>query len=144
MKEYLPITGRARLRHVRKGKVLKDWTVKNLVMAAGKVLIAEIIESAVPTRPSHLALGDSDDAVADDETTLVSEQTRDALDSTTQDENEVTYNLTHTAAGAETVKEAWIFNDAAVGTMLCRFLTQEVTLDNGDDLVIDWTLNFGG
>ena len=117
----------------------------NLVTTVGKNLCAEYFElTPGPARPGWIALGDDDAVALPTNTTLANETFRDAILSRTRSDNEVNLNVIHTAAGTETLKECGIFNDAVAGTMISRFIFQQVTLALNDTLEIDWTLNFGG
>lgn len=145
IREVLPISGWVRVRHFRGGELLSEQQGKNRVVTVGKQLVASIMAvSPGPARPGWMALGDDDTPVADDQTALQNETTRDALSGSVASGNEVILSCTRTAVGTETVRECGMFNAGAGGTMLCRFVIQEVTLAVNDQLIVDWTLNYGG
>lgn len=115
----------------------------NLVVAAGRALIAQIVESAGATKPSHMAIGDSSLAVNDSQTGLDNEiATRVALTDTVAG-NEVTYSATFTAGAPQTVEEIGIFNASTLGTMLARFLSSTISMGTGNTLDVTWVLRFG-
>jgi hypothetical protein len=114
---------------------------KNLIVDAGLELLMYVIESAVPTRPSHMAIGDDNTASAASMTALQgTEHQRVALDSTTRVGKTLSYAATLGGAlGADkSVGEFGIFNDAAAGTMLARFVTAIFTLNDGGELDVTW------
>ena len=71
------------------------------------------------------------------------EHLRVVLTGTTRVANEVTYEGDFTAGADIEVHEAGIFNATPAGTMLSRWLTQEINLANGDQMNIKWTLTVG-
>ena len=142
--DRLAIKGKARVRVWRGGKVLSDQTHKNLVMALGKELITDILQQTGTDRPSHIAIGSGLDTVLDSQTALQgAEHDRQGTGVPTKVGNTLTYTATFTAAGSITMNEAGIFNAAAAGVMLARFLTQSVDLFLDDIIVVDWTLTIG-
>lgn len=143
MKNYLPISGKVRLK--LNGKLICEGT--NIVVTAGKNLITGIVSSSTYTRPGWIAVGDSDTLPADAQTALVgTEHFRQAIATTTVNGNQLTYTktLTNSTGGSVTVKELGIFNAASGGDMLARFLSTEFLMANGDTLAVEWTLTFGG
>ena len=142
----MKIRGWVRIVHRgRRGEVLRVVSGPNLVTSVGEDLLASIVESAGPTRPSHIAVGEGATAVDKSQTALQgTEKDRMAL-SVSRVSNDLTYETTHSnTSGSEwNIKEAGIFNAGAAGTMLARFLSQTIDVQDQESMVITWTLTFG-
>jgi hypothetical protein len=131
----------------RKGEVLSVRSGPNLVTSVGEDLYAAICETTGSTRPSHMAVGTGVTAVDKSQTALQgTEKDRVAFSSTVRTGNDLAYNATHsnTSGSSWAIKEAGIFNAAAAGTMLARFLTQTIDVADQESIEITWTVTFGG
>ncbi len=142
------LKGHVRLRQTRNGRTILVRQGQNLVVQAGKDLVAQTLETSPgPTRPSHMALGSGATVVTDADTALGTELGSPGRDAVVivRTDNEIKYTsqFTNSSGGDITVNEIGIFNAAAVGTMLARFLTQGFSMANGDILDVDWTLTVG-
>lgn len=146
MSNVIKLKGRYRLIHRRGQKVYGVQWGSNLVVDAGKSLVAEILEnnSGTPASPSHIALGSSGVAVDAAQTALQgTEHHRDSATlSRTDNVLSLDATISHSASDV-TVEEAGIFNDASAGTMLARWLVQSFTFSNGDSVDITWALTVG-
>lgn len=120
------------------------YSGKNLVVTTGYALLAGLI-IGTGTAPSHMAFGDSATAAAIGDTALVgTEHERVAMDSIAVVDAAITYVATFGGlAGSQTCTEMGIFNAAAAGTMLARFLTQSFTISSGDVVTVTWTVTIG-
>lgn len=128
------------------GQPVRSFAKRNLVVTAGLELIAAILESSSPTRPSHMAIGDGGSEAALGQTVLQgTEHERVAFDSQSLDGQEVTYNATfgNNLTSDVTVREGGIFNDASAGVMLARFVPDQLTLFASETLDIEWTIGIG-
>lgn len=140
----LKVTGFLDIRLYDKDGVLKDVrAVKNLVVTAGKVVIADRLGDSTPSKDAmtHMALGTGNTAAANGDTTLQTEAGRVALTSATPSSNTVVYVATFgagTATGA--IVEAGLFNDGTTGDMLCRSVFSTITKGASDSLTITWTV----
>lgn len=142
----MKISGKVKLELKRGQEVVWTREGSNLVVTAGKNLIAALVAAAGSTRPSHMAIGSSSTVTTVGMTALQgTEHERVALDSTSRIDNEVTYTATFGTGigGSLTVAECGIFNAGVAGTMLARFVTSEFTIDSGYSLAASWTLAFG-
>lgn len=122
--------------------IVKDTrSIKNLVVAVGKDLIASrLVGNSLPI-PSHMALGSSSTAAATSQTALGSELGRVALDSTSRTNNTIAYVATFPAGtGTGSVEEAGIFNAGSSGNMLCRTTFSAVNKAAGDTVVVTWNV----
>jgi hypothetical protein len=124
------------------GKVKVNETVKNLVVDAGKGWIAaRMTEASIPDEMSHMAVGTDNTAAAGGQTTLVAEDARVALSTTTISTNTVEYVATFGAGtGTAALVEAGILNAASGGTLLCRTVFSVVNKGADDTLTITWTI----
>lgn len=115
--------------------------VKNLVVAAGKDVIAARLVGNTLAVPSHMAIGTSNTAALTSQTALGTEAGRVSLDSTTRTNNTIAYVATFPAGtGTGVITEAGIFNAAATGSMLCRTNFNAVNKAAGDSIVITWNV----
>lgn len=131
------------LLHDRDGKLKDHRTIKNMVVTAGKSLIASRLVNATDAAPSHMWVGTSSTAAAAGQTDLVTPVAsgRQVLGGTSRSSNTITYTATFNAGvGTGALTEAGIFNANASGTMLCRTVFGTVTKDVGDTLTINWNV----
>ena len=122
-------------------------TFERKTLEVGDAFLAELLSGGAPTLMSHTAIGTGSGGTAAS-TTLVSEISRVALDSTTQgiraDDNDVIYVTTFPAGtGTGAITEAGTFNAASSGTMLCYADFAVISKASGDTLIITWTITMG-
>lgn len=124
------------------GKITADYDVGNTVTALGDAHVADQMSDQGNAAMSHMAVGTGTGGT----TTLNAEDTRVALDSTTQgtggDDNDVVYVASFTGITG-TITEAGIFNDASAGTMFVYNASLSQLLGASDTLQITWTVTFG-
>jgi len=128
-----------------KRKGIYQWG-HNLVTLVGKTLVAEIIEDSTPPAvPSHIAIGSDATVAAEAHVALQGTEHQRQVATVSRVDNEVTYTAIFTAGPAETlaVGEIGIFNAAAAGVMLARFVPNPFTMDPNDVVTVDWGLQFG-
>jgi len=104
------------------GGLLRKETVRNLVVAAGKNLIRDLLGGATAAYPTHFAVGTSSTAPAAGDTTLGVEVFRDQITQRVYSAAQLTvkFYLPTGYANGYTLAEAGIFNAASGGTMLSR------------------------
>lgn len=126
------------------GNIKDTRQVNNLVVTAGKTLIASRLVNASDTVPSHMAVGTSTTAAAAAQTALIAEVAsggRQALGGTSRSANVITYSATFAEGqGTGALTEAGIFNASSGGTMLCRTVFSVVNKDVSDTLTINWNV----
>jgi hypothetical protein len=127
------------------GILKEERFVDNLVVDAGLALIASRLKDATATVPTHIGVGTSSTAAADNQTALVTEiGTRVSVGTPTLVLTNVTgdsiqFVATFAAANATgALTEAGIFNASTVGTMLCRTVFTVINKAAGDSLTITW------
>lgn len=133
------------------GLVRDEWTIRNLIVNAGKAQVALLVGDASASPFTYLAVGTSTTAPAVGQTALAAEIVDTGLARaagtvsriTTSVAND-TYRITYiwTASGTKTVEEIGVFNAASSGTMLSRALTGTKSLSNGETLEAVYTCQF--
>ena len=123
--------------------------VPNLVTTAGKGLIASRLASASDGVITHMAIGTGTTAAAAGDTALVTEVTRQAVDTSggTVSTNTITYTRTFaaddpdiTAPATTAVTEAGLFSASSSGTMLARTVFAVVNKGESDSMTISWVI----
>lgn len=122
--------------------IQKDYRkINNLVVAAGKDVIASRLVGNAIAVMSHMAVGSSNTAAVSSQTALGTELGRVALSSTTRSSNTITYVASFPAGtGTGSLAEAGILNAASSGNMLCRTTFSTVTKSAGDTVVVTWNV----
>ncbi len=115
--------------------------IKNMVVSSGKTLIAKILSNNAAL-PSHFGLGTGTTPPTAEDTTLqTAAGARIAFNSSSFEDNVVTYIasiMPGTATGSYT--EAGIFNALTSGTMLARTSFNTITKTSVDKMVITWNI----
>ncbi len=123
------------------GNVTQETIIPNLVVTAGKNLIASRLKDTTDAALSHMAIGTGSTAAAAGNTTLGTEAGRVALTSTTVTANAVAYVATFGAGtGTGAITEAGLFNASSSGDMLCRTVFSVINKGAADTLGITWTV----
>lgn len=143
--DYIPLTGRARIRiKDDSGRVLDEWEEENLVVVDGFTLAAQLLADESVTAVSHMAAGDSGIAPAQSQSDLQGTEKARTTVTTSRQDNEVTYTADFSGIGSDiSVSEFGLFNDGSAGTMFARFLTTTFTLFASQSMEIDWTIRVG-
>jgi hypothetical protein len=114
---------------------------KNLVVTAGKNWVASRMKDTTQDAMSHMAVGTGTTQALAAQTTLVTENDRNALTSTTVTGNAIAYVATWAANDATAaLTEAGIFDAASGGDMLCRTVFSVVNKGAADSMTITWTI----
>jgi hypothetical protein len=113
---------------------------ENLVVTAGKNWVADRMNDANAVM-SHMALGTGTTEALAAQTTLVNENDRNALTSTTVTDNAIAYVATWAAGDATAaITEAGIFDAASDGDMLARTVFSVVNKGAADSMTVTWTV----
>lgn len=146
IKESLKVTGHLDivLRDIH-GNIKTSISVPNLVVSAGKgVIAARLIGTSAPAM-SHMGIGDDDGTVlplASSNTQLGNQVgPRVSLVSSSVLSNVVTYTAEF-GVGVSTgaIVEAGVFNDDVSGSMLCRTTFPVINKEESDILTINWNV----
>lgn len=115
--------------------------VPNLVVTTGKNYVASRMKDTTAAAMSHMAVGSGSTAAAASDTALGSELDRQALTSTTVNNNTITYVATFGAGdGTGAVTEAGLFNASSGGSLLCRTVFSVVNKSSTDSMTITWVV----
>ena len=113
---------------------------ENLVVTAGKNWVADRMNNA-NTVMTHMAVGTGTNAAAAGDTTLQTENDRNALTSTTVTDNAVAYVATWAAGDATAaLTEAGILDAVTGGDLLARTVFAVVNQGAADRITITWTI----
>jgi hypothetical protein len=122
------------------GLVKNSIHVPNLVVTAGKNFIASRIVGTASPIMSHMAIGTGTATPAAGDTTLGTEAGR-VTTTGTASTNQVTFTSTFPAGtGTGAITEAGVFNQASLGTLLCRTTFPVVNKAAGDSIAITWVV----
>lgn len=124
------------------GKIKDKYTIPNLVVDAGLDFIASRMKDTSETAISHMAVGTGNTAATAADTQLGTQLgSRQALTSTTVNNNSITYLATFAAgSGTGALTEAGLFNDPTTGTMLCRSVFAVINKSAADSMSVTWTV----
>ena len=115
--------------------------VPNLVVTTGKNYVASRMKDTTAAAMSHMAVGSGSTAAAASDTALGRELDRQALTSTTVNNNTITYVATFGAGdGTGAVTEAGLFNASSGGSLLCRTVFSVVNKSSTDSMTITWVV----
>lgn len=115
--------------------------IDNLVVTAGKNLVASRLVGTSSDVMSHMAIGSGTTAAAAGNTALGTELGRVSLTSGTASSAVVTYVATFAAGtGTGAVTEAALLNASSSGTMLARTVFSVVNKGANDSMTVTWTV----
>jgi len=135
------ISGNFSARHIRDGRVIATIETPNYIVNAGLNEVASLIStSGTGSKFSAISVGTNSGATAATQTALLGESHRavfaDAIAS-----NTATFTATFNFTGTYTLYEAGIFNHTTTGgDMLSRRTFSALNVENGDSLVITWSI----
>ena len=155
-REFLNLAGeKVEIYHFKRSKsgilLLHDEEiVRNTITQLGDAQVADAMSDRGLTVPSYCAVGTGTLGKTAASTTLVTENTRQPVDTGVQGvgaaDNDVIWTTTFTAfAGTPSLKEAGMFNAANPpgGVMFCYTDYSAKIMDPSDTLIIVWTLTCG-
>jgi len=115
--------------------------IDNLVVTAGKNLVASRLVGTSSGVMSHMAIGSGTTSAAAGNTALGTELGRVSLTSGTASSAVVTYVATFAAGtGTGAVTEAALLNASSSGTMLARTVFSVVNKGANDSMTVTWTV----
>jgi hypothetical protein len=144
--ESIALKGKVNIIHLDQfGNKKDERNIDNLVVTAGKTVIASRMAGNTSALMSRMGVGTSSTTAVIADTTLGAAIAAGnvALDSTTASTNTITYVATFPAGtGTGAVVEAGIFNGfPGVGSMLCRTVFSVVNKGSSDVIVITWVVS---
>jgi hypothetical protein len=144
--DKLPMMGQLHIFQTSEsGEVLRDETIKNLIVTVGKTAVASSLVTVPGAAFGWMAVGTGTTAAALADTTLGAEAARVAS-STSSSSNVATFVGTYGAGVATAaLTEAGLFNvvTANSGTLLSHVVFAVVNKGATDTLVITWTVTCG-
>lgn len=140
--EALEMVGRLKIEVFGEDGTLKQVAdVPNLVVTAGKGLIASRLVGTASGVISHMAVGTNSTAAAAGDTTLGTEVARVAITSGTASGAVATYVASFPAGtGTGALVEAGLLNASSSGTLLCRTVFSVINKGAADSMTITWTV----
>ena len=142
--EELKATGLVKIVHTNAtGELVKEFTVPNLVVTAGKNHIAAKIAATTnsPAAMTHMAIGTGTASPGASDTALGTQTGRVSLSGSVVSTNTITYTATFPAGtGDGAITEAGVFNASSGGTMLCRTTFPVVNKASGDTIAVTWVV----
>lgn len=153
IKNNLKVIGRIQIQVINKdGSFGEKRDIKNLIMTVGKAAIAGLMGGvgAVPAF-AWIAVGTSNTAAAVGQTALGAEistnglsraATTNTLTTITTTNDTLSMAKTFSVSGSSTVQEVGFFNAASVGTMGGRQVISALSLVNGQQLAVTYTVQF--
>lgn len=142
IKEYLKVTGEPTFTlYDAQGNIKQQITKPNLVVTAGKNLIADRLIGTSSSVMSHMAVGTSNTSLDATNTALATQLGSRVSLTASRTNNVITYSCTF-GEGVSTgaLVEAGIFNAATSGTMLCRTTFPVINKEATDTLTINWNV----
>ena len=142
MKESLKLKGHGYFERRRKdGSKIDSWEVDNLIVTAGKVQVAKLLNGIDATYFDTIAIGEGEtaDVAVVGDTALKSEVVRSVATLTYEATAKAIFEYTFSFGTAEeyAITEAGIFNSqSAGGDMLDRFVFAEKNVDIDTDLYV--------
>jgi hypothetical protein len=137
--DHIKLTGALTI--TKNGKVERE--IKNLVVTAGKGLVASRLSSNSASVIGYMAVGTGTTAAAAGDTTLVTELDRNALavSGGSVSGAAITYTATWNAAdGTGALTEAGLFNASSGGALFARTVFAVVNKGADDTVTISWTV----
>jgi hypothetical protein len=145
--DKINLTGklRATVRDAKTGRILSVIEAENLVVTAGKELVAKILNAEGDAVPNFCAVGSGTTAPADTDTALEAEIGRLEVTQRSRTGNQIVYSIFFSAADCNgDWNEAGLFNAETGGTMLCRALfPSTISKDSTKTVTVDWTITVG-
>lgn len=144
MRESISVSGEVALTFRRNGEITDKLSGKNLVVTSGKALIVSRLGSNSEGPVSFVAMGAGTSVANAAETALVAEIERVAAVNTSINN---LFSLQATLGGSiltdTSVAEFGLFSQSSGGILLARFVIAERTFVPGDEILVEWTLQFG-
>lgn len=125
----------------KKGEVIAQYDVPNLITTAGKNWAASRLAGAASAVITHMAIGSGNTAPAVGQTTLVTETARVAITSGNASGNVLTVVATFgPGTGTGSINECGLLNASSAGTLVARSTNVVLTKGASDTLALTWTI----
>lgn len=125
------------------GRVKRRVRRRNMIVTTGKSHMADQMSDQSEGAMSHIAIGVGTTSPVVGDSALESEAARVALESKTQNVNEVGYVATFDAGvGTGAITEAGILNASSAGILLNRVTFSVITKGANDSLQVTFTVTY--
>jgi len=130
------------------GNILGIYDGQNVIVLGGLQNMAELLlTDQTGVQFDYIAIGTSNTAATNTETTLVEEDSRSAgsgtVASTTLSNDTAQLQVTFAITGADrAMQESGAFSSSSAGTMLCRKTFSDINVSTGDSLQVTWKVKF--
>lgn len=148
--ESLKIEGIINFKHFRKGKLIDERIVKNLITNAGLAAVAGLVLTDVSVNDfDYIAIGTGTTAANAADTALETEITTNGGQraagtgtrvTTTQTNDTAQLVVTFNFTGSFAVTEAGMLNAGASGDLLCRQVFAAINVVSSDSLQVTWKI----
>jgi hypothetical protein len=147
LEEIIKLHGKIRVtvRDAKTARVLQVVETVNLVVTAGKELVAALLNEENIAIPNFCAVGSGTTAPADTDTALEAEIGRLEVTQRSRSGNQLVYSTFFSASDANgDWNECGLFNAGSGGTMLCRALfSATIAKDSTKTVTVDWVITCG-
>lgn len=134
-------TGQLAITITRGEGTVETVTHENLVVDLGLNHIVRRLRDSADAPMSHMAVGAGLLAADAADSALGTELGRAPIASAVINGNQIVYNASFgPGVGTGAITESGIFNDPAVGTMLCRTVFPVINKQIPDSIALTWTL----
>ena len=129
-------------RRTKDGKKIDSWECDNLIVTAGDVLVAKLINGVSATYMNTIAIGtDTGTPPAIGQTALIAENQRALATLTYLATAKAVFEYTFSFGGSYTIAEAGVFNNSTSGgDMLDRFQFTGKAVDGTTNLYVKITI----
>jgi hypothetical protein len=147
LEETIKLHGKVRvtMRDAKTERILSVIATENLVVNAGKELVAKILNAEGDAMPNFCAVGSGTTTPAETDTALETEIGRLEVTQRSRSGNQIVYSTFFSSADCNgTWNEAGLFNAETGGTMLCRALfPSTIDKDSTKTVTVDWAITVG-
>lgn len=149
MKNKICLKGKVKVtvRDAATGRILKVIETHNLIVAAGKNMVAESLISSTAGNFNYIGVGSSNQTPSESDVDLVSPiSPRKQVTERWRSNNVAKYSAFFgTNDNNGTWRESGLFNAATGGTMLARTLfPTEINKDTSKTVTVDWEITVSG
>jgi hypothetical protein len=145
--DKIRLTGKVRavVRDSKTDRILQVVETANLVVTAGKELVAALLNDENIAVPNYCAVGSGTTTPADTDTALEAETGRLQVTQRSRSGNQLVYSTFFSASDANgDWNECGLFNADSGGTMLCRALfSATIAKDSTKTVTVDWIITVG-
>lgn len=140
IKRVVAVADNVRAEHWRGGKLVGRREVHNLLTTVGFTELA-LLSRGSGDAFTHIAIGEGTTPADIGDTTLESESMRDTA-TPGGSGADATFSTTFNIVATLAITESGVFNATPAGDMLCRAVFSALNVEDGDTIIITWTITF--